>query len=161
MAAGLQQRLGHRTANVGQDHFRRVVLREQDVPDGDNIDLIASTVRRCRGMGYNVILEGILSPATTAPMIRELLSGHAGPSHAFYIDVPIEETISRHEGRPLGKEVPPEELRRWYAPRDVLGVTDEIVVDAGALSTRDVLSVMVSAIGRPAAPGRRGPAQSP
>ncbi|MGD7789618.1 zeta toxin family protein [Propionibacteriaceae bacterium Y1700] len=31
-ARSLQLALGRGTANIGQDHFRRVVLREHDVP---------------------------------------------------------------------------------------------------------------------------------
>lgn len=51
VATELQQHLGHGTAYVGQDHLRRVVLQERDLPDGDNIDLIASTVRYRLGIG--------------------------------------------------------------------------------------------------------------
>lgn len=160
VAADLQHYLGPGTANVGQDHFRRVVLREHDVPDGDNIDLIASTVRHCLSIGYHVILEGILFSGHYAPMIRELLSAHAGARYVFYIDVPLEETISRHEGRLLGTDVPSEKLRRWYVPRDVLGVEGEIVINAGDLSAREVLSYMTSAIRPVAGPTTRGSAQS-
>src|SRR6476620_4897495 len=35
LAAALQRGLGPGTANIEQDHFRRVILREHDVPDGE------------------------------------------------------------------------------------------------------------------------------
>ena len=60
LASALQRALGPGTAHVGQDHFRRVVLREHDVPNADNIGLIAHNVRYCTALGYHVILEGAL-----------------------------------------------------------------------------------------------------
>lgn len=101
-----------------------------------------------------MILEGILFSGHYAPMIRDLLSGHAGPHHVFYIDVPLDETISRHAGRPLGADVPSEKLRRWYVHRDVLGIEGEVVIQAGDLSLRDVLSLMIRAIGPVPPPAR-------
>lgn len=154
VATALQQQLGPGTAYVGQDHFRRVVLQERDLPDGDNIGLIASTVQYCLDIGYNVILEGILFSGHYAPMIRELLSSHEGPRHVFYLDVPLSETISRHTGRPLITDVPPEQLERWYVDRDVLGLEGETVIPAGDLTTRDVLTCMTNAIGTVPSPTR-------
>lgn len=60
LARWLQLAMGRGTANIGQDHFRRVVLREHDLPDADNIGLIAQRARHCLAIGYHVILEGIL-----------------------------------------------------------------------------------------------------
>lgn len=60
LARELQMAMGRGTANIGQDHFRRVVLREHDVRGGDNIELIALATRHCLDIGYHVILEGLL-----------------------------------------------------------------------------------------------------
>jgi uridine kinase len=57
LARELQVAMGGGTANIGQDHFRRVVLREHDVPGGDNIELIALAARHCLQIGYHVICE--------------------------------------------------------------------------------------------------------
>jgi adenylate kinase family enzyme len=113
LAGDLQRVLGPGVANIGQDHLRRVVLREHDVPGGDNIGLIAHTVEYCLGTGYDVVLEGIMLEAHYGEMLRELLGTHPGPSHVFYLDVPLDETLRRHEGRPLRSEVP-----RPPRPRD-------------------------------------------
>ena len=67
LALELQRALGPDTANIGQDHLRRVILREHSVADGDNIGFIAASVRYCLGIGYTMILEGILYARTTAP----------------------------------------------------------------------------------------------
>lgn len=129
LARNLQRAMGRGTANIGQDHFRRVVLREHDVPGGDNIELIAETVRFCSRIGYHVILEGILWTGHYGLMLRELVQEHPGPVHVFYLDVPLEETLRRHATRPLRATVDPEKLREWYRPRDVLGIDGEIVLD--------------------------------
>ena len=45
VARALRERSGYGMAWVEQDHLRRVLLREHDVPDGKNIELIALNVR--------------------------------------------------------------------------------------------------------------------
>ena len=136
VAARLQEELGRGTANVGQDHFRRVVLREHDVPGADNIALIAQTIRFCAGIGYNVIAEGIFLAEHYREMLREVIAGHPGPTHVFYLDVPLEETVRRHRARPLAAQVPDRKLREWYVPADTLGLPGEVVLDgAGDLAS--------------------------
>lgn len=146
LAYELQLALGRGTANVGQDNFRRVVLREHDVRGGDNIELIARTTRLCLEMGYHAIVEGILIADHYATMLRELVVSHAGPSHVFYIDVPLEETLRRHEGRPMRAEVAPDKLRDWYVPRDVLGIPGEVVID-GTAELDTTLALILARIG--------------
>lgn len=156
LAQRLQLALGRGTANIGQDHFRRVVLREHDVRGGDNIEFIANSARCCLRIGYHVILEGILIADHYGEMLRELIDGHGGPSHVFYLDVPLEETLRRHEGRPMRLDVPPDRLREWYVPRDVLGVAGEVVID-GTRDMETTLAAIVARIGPvPTRPDRDG-----
>lgn len=147
LARNLQLAIGRGTANIGQDHFRRVVLREHDVPGGDNIDLIDRTVRHCLGIGYHVILEGILYSRHYGEMIRALLRDHLGPCHVFYLEVPLEETIRRHAGRPLSTEVTAEQIRSWHVPGDHLGVDGEVVL-AGELSVSEIQRTVLGHAGR-------------
>ncbi|MGC4940894.1 kinase [Kribbella sp. DT2] len=144
LALELQRALGPGTANVGQDHLRRVILREHDVPDGDNITLIAETVRTCLRLGCTTILEGILHAPHYGEMLRELLAEHPGPSHVFYLDVPLDETLRRHELKPM--TVPAAKLREWYHPLDLLGVPGEITVD-GSPGLQEVLALVLARIG--------------
>ncbi|SDF22207.1 AAA domain-containing protein [Blastococcus aurantiacus] len=158
IAAALQRALGRGTANIGQDHFRRVVLREHDTPGADNIGLIAHTIRYCTGRSYNVIAEGIFVADHYRDMLREVIAEHPGPTHVFYLDVPLEETVRRHMARPLGTELPVDKLREWYVPSDTLGVPGEVVLDGAAdlattvQSIRDVIGPVPT---RPAAAGAR------
>ena len=100
LAASVQRAWGPGTANIGQDHLRRTVLREHDVPHGDKIGLIDHTVRYCLGIGYNVILEGILVADHYAPMLRRLIADHDGLAFVVYLDVPLDETLKRHAAGP-------------------------------------------------------------
>ncbi|SFH68268.1 hypothetical protein SAMN05216561_101441 [Nocardioides psychrotolerans] len=103
----------------------------KSTPAADNIALIAHMVRYCTGIGVHVILEGILVAEHYRSMLHELVSEHPGPSYVFYLDVPREETVRRHQARPLGVEVPVEEFRGWYAAADLLGVPGELERDRG------------------------------
>ena len=132
LATALQRSLGPGTANIEQDHFRRVILREHDVPDGENIGLIAQAVRYCASIANNVIVEGILVAKHYRAMLHDLLNQHHGPTHVFHLDVPLGETQRRHAGRPLGAEIPADKLREWYEQSDTLGVPGEVVLDGTA-----------------------------
>jgi adenylate kinase family enzyme len=144
LALELQRALGPGTACVGQDHLRRVILREHDVPDGDNIEFIAQTVRYCVSIGYNVILEGILYSPHYATMLRKLVDEHPGPSHVFYLDVSLEETVRRHEHRPM--TVTSDKIREWYHRLDLLDIPGEITVD-GNPSPQELLTLVRERIG--------------
>lgn len=134
LARMLQLRMGRGTANIGQDHLRRIILRGQNIPDGDNIAFIRDTARYCLGLGYHVIVEGILCEECYGDMLRSLYAEHVGLKHAFYLDVPLDETPKRHEGKPLRAEVEPWMDADWYKPHDVLGLVDEIVLDTSAMT---------------------------
>ena len=146
VAANLQRAMGRGVANVGQDHFRRVVLREHDVPGGDNINFIDQTVRHCLAIPYHVIVEGIFHEPHYGTMLRDLIEEHRGPSHVFYLDVPFERTAERHQERGWSADVSVETLRSWFHEADLLGVPGEIVIDASRPSD-DVLAEITDRIG--------------
>jgi predicted kinase len=145
LARDLQRELGAGTANVGQDHFRRVVLREHDVADGDNIGLLANTIRYCLGSGHHVIAEGILIARHYREMLCEVIARHSGPSHVFYLDVSLDEALRRHQQRPLAAEVSADSFRGWYVLSDLLGVPGEVVLDATQSTQRNVASIIRTA----------------
>ena len=145
-AAHLQRALGPGTANIAQDHLRRVILREHDVANGDNVGLIAHTIRYCTGLGYHVILEGILVAKHYRDMLCDVLAEHRGPTHVFYLEVPVDVALRRHQERPLGLEVLPEQFQSWYVPSDLLGLPDEVVIDATA-EVDVIVGAIVAALG--------------
>lgn len=147
LARMLQLHLGRSAANIGQDHFRRLVLRAPDQPDNSSISLIRSTALECFALGYHVIIEGILREAVYGDMLRQLYAEHPGPRHVFYIDVPLEVVLERHEQKPLRAKVEPETVAEWYLPHDVLGVDDEVVLDTSSMTKDEALAVVLSHVG--------------
>lgn len=130
VAREVRARYGRGCALIEQDYFRRVVLREHDSATSMGIapDFIAAAARFALDRGYHVVLEGILSSARYAPMIRDLVATHQGESHVFYLDVSFDETVRRHATRPLASEVTPGQMLGWYMSYDVLGIPGEHVI---------------------------------
>lgn len=124
-ACRLRAHLGRSVALVEQDYFRRVVLKERDVPGGANIELISTAARFALDRGWNVIIECILHAECYADMLDELCHDHLGTSVFYYFDVAWEETLRRHETRPQAAEFGIDEMRKWYRAGDQLGYGEE------------------------------------
>ncbi|MGH3164961.1 MAG: AAA family ATPase [Trebonia sp.] len=143
VAAEIRRRRGARDlAIVGQDHLRRVVLRERDEPGGANIALIELTARFALEHGYHTIVEGILYAAHYADMLSVLVSGHAGRTRCYYLDVPFDETVRRHATKSQAAQYGPAEMRSWYRERDFLPGLAEDVIPAGSTLDETVTRIM-------------------
>ena len=133
VAAGIRDRYGHGIALVGQDNLRRAILREHDVPGGANIDLADMVARFALGRGFHVIVEGILCAARYGHMLEALYRDCQSVAR-YYLDVPFEETLRRHAGRPQAAEFGEAEMRSWYRERDLLpGGIEQIIPAASSL----------------------------
>ncbi|KUO09675.1 AAA family ATPase [Streptomyces sp. DSM 15324] len=137
VAAGLRERFGRGLALVGQDNLRRTVLRERDRPGAANIGLIDAVARYALDAGYHVVLEGILRADRYGDMLTRLRTDHRGPTHAYYLHVPWEETLARHATKPIAHEVGEDVLRQWYREMDLLpgGAETVIGADSGLAET--------------------------
>ncbi|MFI8166120.1 AAA family ATPase [Streptomyces sp. NPDC085931] len=142
VAAGLREKFGRGLALVEQDNLRRVVLRERDRPGAANIGLIDLTARYALDAGYHVVIEGILYADHYGGMLTRLRADHRGPTHAYYLDVPFEETLARHATKPIADAVDETELRDWYRPRDLLPGRLETVIGAGSALHETVARIM-------------------
>ncbi len=142
VAAGLRDRFGRGLALVGQDNLRRIVLRERDRPGAANIGLIDTVARYALDAGYHVVLEGILHADRYGDMLARLRTDHRGPTHAYYLHVPWEETLARHATKPIAHEVGERELRAWYRELDLLPGGAETVIGAASSLTETVDRIM-------------------
>jgi predicted kinase len=142
VAAQIRARYGRGVAIVAQDNVRRIVLQERDVPDGANIGLIEQVARYALDAGYHTIVEGILNAAHYGPMLRRLADSHAGSSHWYYLDVPFEETLRRHAGKPQAAEYGRAEMSRWYRNKDVLPGGVEAIIPADSSMEETVQRIM-------------------
>jgi hypothetical protein len=110
------------------------VLRERDVPGGANIGLIDTVARYALDHGFHVIIDGILRADAYAAMLDGLHRDHQGLSRFYYLDVPFEETMRRHQTRPQAAEFGRAEMSCWYRGRDLLpGGIEQVIPDANSL----------------------------
>ncbi|MFF5896745.1 kinase [Streptomyces argenteolus] len=139
VAGGLRDSFGRGLALVAQDNLRRVVLRERDRRGAANIGLIDMTARYALDAGYHVVVEGILYADHYGDMLLRLRTDHRGPTHAYYLDVPFEQTLTRHATKPIAREFGESQLRDWYRELDLLpdGVETVIEADSSLASTVD------------------------
>ncbi len=86
---------GINTALIEQDYFRRIVLKEKERTNGDNILLIEQTAKFALKRGYSVVLEGILSYVRYGTMLKRLKK-LCEQTKTYYMDIPFEETLRRH-----------------------------------------------------------------
>ena len=129
---------------IEQDYLRRVLLREHDTTSIDVAApaVIAATARAALAHGYHVIVEGMMLASRYATTLRELIAGHHGPSHVFYLDVSLQETLSRHRGKDGLDGVTDEHVRSWYTERDLLGVPAETVIDESSTFEHTVTTIL-------------------
>ncbi|MFD3497166.1 AAA family ATPase [Streptomyces sp. NPDC058676] len=142
LAAGIRDRFGRGLAVVAQDNLRRVVLREHDRPGAANIGLIDTVARYALDAGYHVVVEGILYADRYGAMLTRLRADHRGPTHAYYLHVPFEETLTRHATKPDLAHITEPELRSWYRPLDLLPDAVETVIDAASPVPETVVRIM-------------------
>ncbi|MFI9761485.1 AAA family ATPase [Streptomyces sp. NPDC051963] len=143
VAAGIRDRFGRGLALVGQDNLRRIVLRERDRPGAANIGLIDLTARYALDAGYHVVVEGILYSDHYGDMLAELRAAHRGPTHAYYLHVPFQQTLARHATKPTASEVSEPRLREWYRELDLLPGGTETVIGAGSTLEETVDRIML------------------
>ncbi|MDX3435650.1 AAA family ATPase [Streptomyces stelliscabiei] len=144
VAVGLRERFGRNLALVGQDNLRRVVLRERDRPGAANIGLIDMTARYALSSGFHTVVEGILYADRYGAMLEGLVRDHRGPSGCYYLDVPLQETFTRHATKSTEylAQVTDEHLREWYRERDLLPGGLETVIDASSTLEATVERIM-------------------
>lgn len=133
VARALRERFGYGLAWVEQDYLQRILLREQDVPNGNNIGLIETNVRYCLSAGSVTVLEGILFSRHYGPMLERLHADFGG--HWFYFDLPFEETVRRHATRPQAADFGVEDMQAWFQERDALPfVHEQLIGPASSLA---------------------------
>lgn len=120
VAASLRAAYGRGIAVIPQDVVRREIVRERDVPDAVNVDLLGIMARHLLEHGVHVVLEGILYASHYGLMIDVLRREHAGPTFGYYFDIPYETTVERHWTKSNCADWSPEDMRDWYREKDLL-----------------------------------------
>lgn len=134
------------TAIIEQDYVRRILLKEKDVPHGDNIELIKNITLFALAHSYNVILEGIFDRGRYGKMIDEILRAHPGENYFFYFNISFDETLRRHQQKPNHDEFGETEMRNWYKDLDLLdSVKENIIHESNSLE--DTVAKILSMTG--------------
>ncbi len=114
-------------AIIEQDYLRRIVLKEKEIDNGDNIDLIFQTVTFALSRNYDVVLEGILYFSRYGKMLSDLIR-LCPDYYVYYLDVSFQETLQRHQTKPNCNEFGEKEMRSWYKSLDLTNFPTETII---------------------------------
>lgn len=142
IAMAIREKYGRGVAIVGQDNLRRVVLRERDRPGAANVGLIGLTCRYALDHGFHTVLEGILYSAHYGEMLAGLRADYGDRSSWWYLDIPFEETLTRHRMKPQAGEYGRAEMEQWWHERDLLPGGYEHIITAETTAAAAAAQIM-------------------
>jgi adenylate kinase family enzyme len=128
LAKKLRAKMGDGTMLISQDTVRREILKVKDVPGNPSTQLIYDLGMYGKKIGYNIIIEGILSSERGGEMLRKLIKDFEGESYVYYFDIPFDETLRRHNSKPNHDEFGEKEMREWWKEKDYLGIEGEQII---------------------------------
>ncbi len=116
---------------VSQDVVRREVLWADDSVGNPSIALIDLMTRYSLNAGFSVVVEGILHPDRYAEMLSHLVRDHRGTTHAYFWDLPFEDTLRRHATKDKASEFGEAEMREWWYGAALIAALNEEVIGPG------------------------------
>lgn len=129
VAKKLRHTLTQNVLLVEQDVVRIDMLAIKDHENNLAINLIKEIVLYGFEHCETVILEGILSSKNYEAMLQQLITAPNVKTHAYYFDVPFEETVRRHAIREKSSIFTEEDMRRWWHEKDLLHIIQETIID--------------------------------
>lgn len=58
-------------------------------------------------------------------LLLDLIRFYSGEAFVYYFDLPFEKTMARHNTRPQSQDFGEDSLKKWWTPKDDLGVAGE------------------------------------
>ena len=138
IAKELQKRFGNNVMLISQDVIRRDML---NVKDGENtlvLPLMKELLVYGHGHSDIVILEGIMIADWYKPLFELAVQLYGAEIHAYYFDIPFEETLKRHQTKTNCHEFGEEAMRRWWREKDFSDVLKERII----MSEQDIESIV-------------------
>ena len=126
VADALQKKIGRGTLLISQDNVRRAMHWTKD--NSKTIDLLKHLVAYGNQNCEVSILDGILSTDTYEDLFNQIEELYAGHIFAYYFDLPFEETLKRHNQKPISHEFGEIELRSWWREKDFLKNISEKII---------------------------------
>ncbi|MCX6727887.1 MAG: AAA family ATPase [Candidatus Saccharibacteria bacterium] len=142
IAKRLKVEMGQGTLLVPQDVVRRDMLGIKDTAGNPSIQLIHDIVLSGKSMQYDVILEGILSVKKYGKMLHELIAEFNNNTHAYYFDIPFEETIQRYKTKPNRAGYSEEHLKLWWKDKDYLNIKHEQKITASMSEDQIIAKIL-------------------
>lgn len=134
-------------ALIEQDYLRRIVLKEKDIQNGINIQLIKNTALFALEHSFDVIMEGIFDAERYRTTFEEILSKHPHNNYFFYFDISLEETLRRHLSKPNKDEFGEIEMRGWYKNKDLLTCINEVIIHETSTLQESVDLIISTSLG--------------
>ena len=132
LAKALQEQYKDSSMIIPQDLVRREMLSVSDGPDTATIPLLYHLLEYGRQNYEITILEGILTSKWYTPLFERAFSLFDGEVFGYYYDIPFEETIKRHNTKPIASEFGEKDLRRWWRQMDILEIIPERLITQDA-----------------------------
>lgn len=77
-----------------------------------------------------VILEGIMRANWYKPLFELAVQLYGTEVYSYYFDLPFEETLKRHQTRPICQEFGEDAMRSWWRDNDFSDVLNEVRITA-------------------------------
>lgn len=110
---------------ISQDVVRREMLYVRDGENTRVIPLLLELVKYAKANCDIVILEGILNTSWYGELFTWIDMEYGQSLHAYYFELPFEETLIRHRQKPNCNDFGEKEMRRWWKEKDYIGFIPE------------------------------------
>jgi adenylate kinase family enzyme len=124
----LQRKFGRGTMLISQDVVRREMLFVKDGPNTEASQLLLELALYGKRNCDIIILEGILNSKWYKKLFENLLNEFKEQIFAYYFDIPFEETLNRHQQKPIAHEFGEKEMREWWNEKDLLYIIPEVLM---------------------------------
>jgi predicted kinase len=124
----VREKLGDNTMLVPQDVVRREMLYVKDRVGNPAINLISKIALYGKEVGYNVVLEGILSEKLYGTMLNNLITEYNDNAYVFYMDISFNETLRRHDTKPNKHEFGEGKMKEWWLEKDYINLPNEYII---------------------------------
>jgi len=117
------------TVLIARDQYRFMFSGQWDQRDPSaEQEMIEDNILTGLKHHYDVIVEGIFSMNTHRPMFNRLFRDHPEENHVFYMDVPFDETLRRHNSRPQKTAFGEKEMKGWWSYASPMGREGEVMI---------------------------------
>lgn len=142
IARRIRDELSQKVMFLEQDVLRRDMLRLKDNERDSVSALIEYLAGYAKDNGYDVVLDGILSHGKYGEMLNNLIKSF-GISYVYYLDIPFDETLRRHNTRQKRNDFGEAEMREWRREKDYLGVSHEVILGEGLSEDELVARILI------------------